>query len=69
MATNYSNERPTGWWYSGSNCLAALMWLVWFAMVFLMYLNMVERDWANGLTVMLVWLMAVVTSAMGWKKQ
>lgn len=59
----------TPWWYSGSACIAALMWLAFLAAILASFFGYVERQASNSLTVILLLVLAVVFSALAAGKR
>lgn len=57
------------WWYSGSACLAALAWLSWFTLAFMLILGRVEPSWVTGVLAVVIFLVAMGSSVQGAGKR
>lgn len=56
------------WWYSGSACLAALMWIAWLTATLAVFFGYVEQQASNILTLILLLVLACVFSAHATKR-
>lgn len=62
-ADHLRNLNPP-WWYSGSACLAALLWLSFVGLLFAVTLGYAEDNTTNDLNTLLLAFLATVISAM-----
>lgn len=66
---DYLRNLNPPWWYKGSACLAALMWVTFVAILIMMVSGNVEQDTANNVTALLVMILALAASSMSQTKR